>query len=70
MERFVNPKFDVFLIRWFQSLATVDEKGSNLELDNLSPPIMTEGGTKNGLTEKEYTEYFMPVNEHKKSFRC
>ena len=30
---------------------------------------MTEGGTKYGLNEKEYTEYFMPVNEHKKSFR-
>ena len=53
----------------FQSLATVGGKRSNIELDNLSPPIMTERSTKNGLTEKEYLEYFMPVNEHKKSFR-
>ena len=53
-------------IKQFQSLTQADP-----QIANQRPPIMTEGGTKTkaGLPEKEYTEYFMPVNEHKKSFR-
>ena len=50
----------------FQSLTQADP-----QIANQRPPIIKEGGnkTKAGLPEKEYTEYFMPVNEHKKSFR-
>ncbi len=36
-----------------------------MELANMNPPIM-EGDEKKKM---EYSEYFMPVNEHKKGIR-
>ena len=68
MKRYVSILY-AYSNNLFQSLSKVVDPESDLQLTSLSPPIMTEGGTKNGLNEKEYTEYFMPVNEHKKSFR-
>ena len=49
--------------------------GAHRRSPSCSPPIMVEQAeqpatpTKEGLTEKQYEEYFIPVNEYKKSLR-
>jgi len=45
------------------------ETASKLELADLSPRVITDVSTKNGLTEEQYKEYFMSENDLKNSFR-
>lgn len=45
------------------------DTASKLELADLSPRVITDVSTKNGLTEEQYKEYFMSENDLKNSFR-
>ena len=46
-----------------------DTEGEGCDLPDLSPRVISNIRTKNGLTEEQYKEYFMSENELRTSFR-
>ena len=50
-------------------LQSSDTDGEGCDLPDLSPRVISNIRTKNGLTEEQYKEYFMSENELRTSFR-